>query len=97
MAAINEEIKKIKDQIEVLRTKIDGANEARRGQGVRSFFFLGLLRILRLLRICSTGLLSLLFYLFSVVGCLTRFTAVSGSRYMALQRSDLYSIRSVEK
>lgn len=39
MAAINEEIKKIKDQIEVLRVKIDGANEARRGQGVRPFFF----------------------------------------------------------
>lgn len=35
MAAINEDIKKIKDQIEILRTKIEGANEARRGQGVR--------------------------------------------------------------
>lgn len=36
VAAINEEIKKIKDQIEVLRAKIDEANEARRGQGVSS-------------------------------------------------------------
>ncbi|CAM9182476.1 unnamed protein product, partial [Sphacelaria rigidula] len=33
VTAINEEIKKIKDQIEVLRAKIDEANEARRGQG----------------------------------------------------------------
>ena len=39
VAAINEDIKKIKDQIEVLRTKIDGANEARRGQGVRRMYF----------------------------------------------------------
>lgn len=39
VAGINEEIKKIKDQIEVLRAKIDEANEARRGQGVRSRFF----------------------------------------------------------
>ena len=34
VAAINEQIKKIKDDIEVLRSKIDEANEARRGQGV---------------------------------------------------------------
>lgn len=34
VAAINEDIKKIKDQIEALRAKIDEANEARRGQGV---------------------------------------------------------------
>lgn len=37
VAAINEEIKKIKDQIEVLRAKIDETNEARRGQGVSRF------------------------------------------------------------
>lgn len=34
MAAINDEIKKIKDEIEVIRVKIDEAQEARRGQGV---------------------------------------------------------------
>ncbi len=34
VAAINEQIKKIKDDIEVLRSKIDEANEARRGKGV---------------------------------------------------------------
>lgn len=36
VAGINEDIKKIKDDIEVLRSKIDEANEARRGQGVSS-------------------------------------------------------------
>lgn len=35
VSGINEDIKKIKDQIEILRTKIEEANEARRGQGVR--------------------------------------------------------------
>lgn len=35
VSAINEEIKKIKEQIDVFRAKIDEANEARRGQGVR--------------------------------------------------------------
>lgn len=39
VAAINEDIKKIKDQIEIFRSKIDEANEARRGQGVSSFVF----------------------------------------------------------
>lgn len=34
VGAINESIKKIKDDIEVLRAKIDEASEARRGQGV---------------------------------------------------------------
>lgn len=36
VASINEDIKKIKDDIEVFRAKIDEANEARRGQGVSS-------------------------------------------------------------
>lgn len=36
VAAINEDIKKIKSDIEVLKGKIDEANEARRGQGVRT-------------------------------------------------------------
>lgn len=35
VAAINEDIKKIKSEIEVFKSKIDAANEARRGQGVR--------------------------------------------------------------
>lgn len=35
VAAINEDIKKIKEQIEQIRTKIDESTEARRGQGVR--------------------------------------------------------------
>lgn len=38
VSAINEEIKKIKDQIEILRIKIEEANEARRGQGVSPSF-----------------------------------------------------------
>lgn len=47
VAAINEDIKKIKDQIEIFRSKIDEANEARRGQGVSSLFlFLAFVRFL---------------------------------------------------